>query len=178
MTPAFALLAVLATTAVIPAGQEPVLGRMLGAGETLGDCVFEGATIARISVEVRYRCGEDRVQGLVLAHPAATADATATTEVFAVIAPEMDPALLEAVLDRIRRHEDAWRWRIQETPPPRPPRPPPPPPPQPEIPTPPEPFDLRAAIVGLLQSTTGFAGLVALFGLVFGSWWGLRTKRR
>ena len=97
---------------VILPGQEQVIARMLGAGDSpvLGSCVWHNADIDRTYVKAYYDCGADRYL-ILLKFPAAAPPGAERTRSFAVVADPAHPAppaLLKAVAAHIRTVETTW----------------------------------------------------------------------
>lgn len=119
----FALLAPLCPGAaaeevlVIPPGQEELVGRMAGLGESLpGGCSLTGASVDGSHVTLRYGCesGQETVE---LRPPGAGADVAQTTGKFAIATPggHASKELVAAIAARVEKHEGSWHWTSVRT---------------------------------------------------------------
>ncbi|HYD49226.1 MAG TPA: hypothetical protein VEB21_12795 [Terriglobales bacterium] len=98
--------------AVIPPGKENLLAEMLGMGVDLpGNCKFSGAQADYILIRSTYRCGNDDID-IELRHPDKVPASTSQTDSFAIVVTSgtAPPALVEALLERIRAREDGFEW--------------------------------------------------------------------
>jgi hypothetical protein len=97
---------------VIEPGAEPLIGDMLGVGQTLpGGCTFSDGKIEPSSVVATYTCGDGEVV-LQLVHPASAPSGNVGTQRFAITVTSGAPpaGLVEAVAARIRTRETAFQW--------------------------------------------------------------------
>jgi hypothetical protein len=108
-------LVLLASTFVIPPGQEPLVGRMLGGDPLPGACRFDGASIEREKIVARYACGGGPLT-VDLVHVRQAFPAAPRTAQFGLVVTKGDapPGFTEALVDRVRREEGAWQWRVIE----------------------------------------------------------------
>jgi GDSL-like Lipase/Acylhydrolase family len=101
---------------VIPAGQDEVLGKILGLGVALpGGCSLARGNAAGAVVTVEYACSAGKVV-FELRHPDdAPADAL-RTERFAVVlrSGSVPPGLLDALASLIRANEGGFHWKETE----------------------------------------------------------------
>lgn len=97
--------------AVIPPGQDAVVGQML-AGEP-ASCTFAGASVERDHVLARYRCSGDLTE-VELRHVGDSTGAVETTRSFSLRAAPGQEALVRAVAEGVRRHEGSFRWNVRE----------------------------------------------------------------
>lgn len=95
---------------VIRAGNEEVIGRILGSGEAVAGCALAEASIEATAVRARYACGAERVD-VRLVHPDAAHEGV-RSERFAITGAP--PALARALLERARRHEGEFEWEEPE----------------------------------------------------------------
>lgn len=98
---------------VIPAGQEGLLGEMLGLGAVLpGDCKFSGGGAEAAAVRATYACpgGEVVVE---LRHRGDAPGGAAQTAQFAVIVQSGSPpaGFADALATRIREREARFQWK-------------------------------------------------------------------
>jgi hypothetical protein len=98
----------------IAPGQEPLLARMLGRGETLpGGCRLAGAAVEKSVVVARYDCASGPA-AVELRHRDAALAPRAVTRRFALVdasrGPPAPDGLVAAVADRVRALEAEWRW--------------------------------------------------------------------
>ncbi|MCC6214078.1 MAG: hypothetical protein IT376_04370 [Polyangiaceae bacterium] len=109
-----AVVRVASASPVIPPGQDAVLGALVGAGQPdVGGCRLVSADAEKVRIEATYDCAGARV-GVVLHHRSAAVEALAESEQFRVAtapgsAPP-PPALVAGVLERVRQHEQRFRW--------------------------------------------------------------------
>jgi hypothetical protein len=90
---------------------------MLGLGdvEFPGRCRVAGIEINQDHVRARYQCrAPDRTVGLELHPTGTTRPAGARTRRFAIVTaePALPDGFLEAVVQRVRTHEDGWEWVV------------------------------------------------------------------
>jgi tetratricopeptide (TPR) repeat protein len=100
---------------VIPAGQERLLGAMVGQGDVvLAGCRLRRAAVQKGYVIVEYACpGAEAPVRLVMHPPTYTGEAAAKTEKFVLAAgpgATLPPGLADAVAERIRAGERRWYW--------------------------------------------------------------------
>jgi hypothetical protein len=98
---------------VIPAGQDELMGTMLGNGDEAlpGNCMFNGASIQQTRITANYVCGADGKEVVIeLHHP--DEGAKVRTQQFALvpIVGDPPPELLPALVERIQRTESQWKW--------------------------------------------------------------------
>lgn len=97
---------------VIPAGQDELLGDMLGRGAELPDgCQFVSGDVEFQVVKARYQCPSGEVM-LQLVHPSKAASSATRTERFAITlqSGSLPESLLPALQARIRSREASFRW--------------------------------------------------------------------
>jgi len=102
--------------AVIPAGQDQLLGAMLGRGEMFPGACRLSAGGARVgSIDATFSCADGKIV-LELMHPSRAPSAAIHTEQFAIQVREGDPApgFIDAFVARVRGHEAAFLWRLPE----------------------------------------------------------------
>src|ERR1051326_4557655 len=93
--------------AVIPAGQEELLGAMLGSNSPLpGDCRLETGDVEKMIVKATYKCPSGDVV-VELGHPAAAPAGATRTDKFALRVTQGTPPpdFQSALLARIRERE-------------------------------------------------------------------------
>ena len=99
----------------IPAGQERLIGTMLGRGTLVGDCKFSAGGVDYTVIRATYRCPRGQV-ALELTHlQDGTADSIQTGQ-FAVTLQSGSPpsGFQEALLARIRSGEAGFSWTWPE----------------------------------------------------------------
>ena len=97
----------------ISPGHEDLVLAMAGGSERLpGGCAVDGVSIDHVLVSARYRCDDGSTPGIVLRHPS-TSSATLRTAAFAIEpSPDAPPALVEAIVSRIRARDAEFRWDV------------------------------------------------------------------
>lgn len=101
---------------VIPAGQEELLGEMLGQKATLPDgCQLVKGDVEYRVVKALYKCPAGEV-AIELSHPTRAAPAATRTDRFAITVQSGSPPdrLIPALEARIRSREATFEWQIIE----------------------------------------------------------------
>ena len=99
--------------AVIPGGQEKLLGEMLGADVPLvPGCVLSEGQVERRMVRATYKCAAGDVV-FELHHPSDAPAAAATTDHFAVVLQSGSPpeGMSDRLVSRIRERESTFEWK-------------------------------------------------------------------
>src|SRR5262249_49477215 len=102
---------------LIQPGQEEVIARMLGRGETLpGSCTLADGQITGI-ISATYSCANGMTR-LQLVHPSRAPDDALRTREFAVSLVEGSPppGLLDAVAGHVRGNERDFEWQLEAPP--------------------------------------------------------------
>ena len=101
--------------AILP-GQDKLVDSILGAGESLpGHCRLDHRVLGQTELRGCYDCGSGPVVVIELTHPSVAPAGAIRTQKFGVVASSMVPAgLVDAIAERARRHEGAWRWSGEE----------------------------------------------------------------
>lgn len=105
--------------AVIPPGQEELLGEMVGRGSELpGGCTLTAGRIEQAAVSATYACRDGEVV-IELVHPHVAGRGATRTERFAVQAARGTPpeGLVAAIADRVRAREQVFEWKVLGPPP-------------------------------------------------------------
>ena len=104
----------MADESFIPAGQEELVGAMLGNGVALpGDCKLASGNLEKTIIKATYACPSGDVV-VELTHPVAAPASAARTEKFALrVERGTAPADLQSVLlSRIRERESQFNWTV------------------------------------------------------------------
>jgi hypothetical protein len=99
--------------AVVPSGQEELLGQMLGKGATLPDgCKLTEGHVEHVTVKATYACPEGEVV-FEVCHPSRAGAGATRTDRFAItLRSGSPPASLEpALVSLIRAREAAFEWK-------------------------------------------------------------------
>jgi hypothetical protein len=104
--------------AVIPEGQDQLLGDMLGMGTTLpGGCAFTDGKVDRRTVTASYACSAGTL-AIVLHHPNDAPAGAVQTAKFAIAVQSgtVPDGFIDALTARIRAKEPAFQWQIYAPP--------------------------------------------------------------
>ncbi len=102
----------MAEESFVPAGQEELVGAMLGNGVALpGDCKLVSGNLEKTTITATYACSSGDVV-VALTHPAnAPTDATRTDKfALRVERGTVPPELQSVLLSRIRERESEFQW--------------------------------------------------------------------
>lgn len=102
-----------AVYAIAP-GSEALITAMLGGDDVLpGGCRWSGAEVKQSFVVGHYQCATAGQVDLELHHPSEASEAAVRTAHLAIVRSAGNPApqrLIDAVAERVRARESAWRW--------------------------------------------------------------------
>jgi hypothetical protein len=102
----------MAEESFVPAGQEELVGAMLGNGVALpGDCKLVSGNLEKTTIKATYACSNGEVV-VELAHPASAPTDSTRTEKFALRVERgtAPPDLQSVLLSRIRERESQFQW--------------------------------------------------------------------
>ena len=98
--------------AVIPRGQEELIGAMLGGEAKLAGCVLGEGQVDRQKVRASYKCAAGDVV-VELRHPGEAPAGSVKTEHFAIVVESgaPPPELIAELANRIREREAGFEWK-------------------------------------------------------------------